>query len=120
MREVGIADSGEGLAAAFDKISLFSQNCKYKDCTHRHENGCAVIEGVEKGEIDRRSYENYLKMQKEKEHFESSIAERRKKDKELSKIVKNYKKVKKRNKFLNIQLEKWLILKIIDNNIKKF
>lgn len=62
------------------------------DCTHTNEIACSVLEAVENGEIDEASYENYLKMEREKAHFESTIEERRKKDKEFGKILKNYKK----------------------------
>lgn len=98
MREVGIADSAGGLEITFDKIVSLAQDCKFKDCTHTNETGCAVIDAVEKGEIDRASYDNYLKLEREKAHFESSVAERRKKDKEFGKMVKNYKKDIKRKK----------------------
>lgn len=92
MREVGIADSASGLEITFDKIIRLAQNCKFKDCKHTNEAGCAVIEAVAKGEIDRAAYDNYLKLEREKAHFESSIVERRKKDKEFGKMMKNYKK----------------------------
>ena len=98
MREVGIADSTSGLEITFDRIVGLSQNCKFKDCTHTTEIGCYVLEAIEKGEIDSASYENYLNMEREKVHFESTVAERRKKDKEFGKIVKNYKKDMNRNK----------------------
>ena len=58
MREVGIADSTSGLEITFDMIVSLSQNCKFKDCTHTNEIGCSVLEAVEKGEIDKASYEN--------------------------------------------------------------
>jgi len=61
--------------------------------------GCAVLEAVENGEIDNASYENYLRMEREKAHFESTVAERRKKDKEFGKIMKNYKKDLNRNRY---------------------
>ena len=92
MREVGIADSSGGLEMTFDTITVLSQNCKFKDCKHTNEMGCAVIEAVEKGELDRGSYENYLKLEKEKAHFDSSVVERRKKEKIFGKMMKNYKK----------------------------
>ncbi len=98
MREVGIADSTSGLAITFDKIVSLSQYCKFKDCTHTSEVGCSVLDAVEKGEIDRASYENYLKMEREKAHFESTVEERRKKDKEFGKFLKNYKKEMKKNR----------------------
>ena len=92
MREVGIADSSGGLAITFDLIMQYSKDCRFKNCTHTNEAGCSVIEAVEKAEIDRASYENYLKMQRENAYFESTVAERRKKDKDFGKMLKNYKK----------------------------
>jgi ribosome biogenesis GTPase / thiamine phosphate phosphatase len=99
MREVGIADSAGGLEITFNNIVSLSQNCKFKDCTHTNEIGCYVLEAIEKGEIEKASYENYLKMEREKIHFESTVEERRKKDKEFGKFVKNYKKGMKKNRF---------------------
>ncbi len=97
MREVGIADAGNGLEITFDLIFQLSGDCKFKDCTHTNEVGCAVLEAVENGEIDPASYENYRKMEREKAHFEASIAEKRKREKEFGKIMKNYKKDIRRN-----------------------
>lgn len=98
MREVGIADSSDGIEVVFDKIYEFAKNCKFADCTHTNETGCAVLEAVDSGEIDEKAHENYLKLEKEKAYFESTANERRKKGKDLAKIVKNYKKHKKRNR----------------------
>ena len=98
MREVGIADAAGGLETTFEMIVRISANCKFKDCTHTIEKGCAVLEAVEKGEIDKASYENYLKMEREKSHFESSIEEKRKKDKDFGKMIKNYKKDTRKKK----------------------
>ncbi|MBI9034374.1 MAG: ribosome small subunit-dependent GTPase A [Bacteroidales bacterium] len=98
MREVGIADSTGGLEMTFERIIELSKNCKFKDCTHTTEIDCAVISAVDKGEIEEHSFENYLKMEREKEHFESTVAERRKKDKDFGKMIKQYKKNKKSNK----------------------
>jgi ribosome biogenesis GTPase len=92
MREIGIIDSTEGLVNTFDKIFSFSKKCKFSDCTHTGEVGCAVFEEVEHGEIDRKSYENFLKIEREKDHFDLTVAEKRKKDKSFGKMVKNFKK----------------------------
>ena len=99
MKEVGIADSTSGLEITFDLIFKHAQNCKFKDCTHTNEKGCSVIEAVEKGELDKASYENYMKMEREKAHFDSTVIERRKKDKDFGKMIKNYKKDITKNKF---------------------
>lgn len=99
MREVGIADSGSGLERTFEKILELSKACRFKDCTHISEIGCAVLQAVENGEIDEESYENYLKMEREKAHFESTVAERRKKEKIFGKMMKNYKNTMKKKKY---------------------
>jgi ribosome biogenesis GTPase len=99
MREVGIADTADGLETTFDIIASLSRNCRFKDCTHTGETGCSVLEAVEKGEIERSHYENFLKMEKERMHFESSAAERRKRDREFGKLMKNYKKDVNKNKY---------------------
>ncbi|MCF8389773.1 MAG: ribosome small subunit-dependent GTPase A [Bacteroidales bacterium] len=99
MKEVGIADSGEGLETTFETITELSKTCRYKDCSHTTEMGCSVLHALENEEIDKLSYENYMKMQREKEHFESSVADRRKKDKDFGKMVKNFKKDRKKLKY---------------------
>jgi ribosome biogenesis GTPase len=60
----------------FDKITELSSECRFKDCTHTTEIDCAVITVVENGELDRSSYENYLRMEREKQHFDMTIAEK--------------------------------------------
>jgi ribosome biogenesis GTPase len=98
MREVGVADSSSGLETTFDHILSLARDCKFKDCSHTGETGCAVIAAVEQGEIDQASYENYLKMEREKAHYESTLAERRRKERQWGKMYKNYKKeIKKKD-----------------------
>jgi ribosome biogenesis GTPase len=92
MREVGIADTEGGLETTFDRIIALAADCKFKDCTHTSEIGCAVLEAVEQGIVDPKSYENFLKMEREKAHFETTAAEKRKKDQRFGKMIKNYKK----------------------------
>ncbi|MFN8208580.1 MAG: ribosome small subunit-dependent GTPase A [Bacteroidales bacterium] len=97
MREVGITDAAGGIAITFDRIQELSAQCRYPDCTHSSEAGCAVILAVEAGEIELAVYENYLRMERERAHFESSAYEKRKKEKSFGRIMKNYKKDMKRN-----------------------
>jgi ribosome biogenesis GTPase len=94
MREVGIADAGSGLAVTFDVIERLSENCRFKDCTHTSETGCAVLEALETGDLEADLYENYLRMLREKDHFESTVAEKRKKEKAQALVIKHYKKGK--------------------------
>jgi ribosome biogenesis GTPase len=92
MREVGITDSSEGFEMTFDEIFNLSQNCKYNDCTHTNEDGCAILDALENDDLNAESYENFLKMEKERKHFESNAQERKKKGKDLGKLIKNMKK----------------------------
>lgn len=98
MREVGIADSTGGLETTFDQIITLSQSCRFKDCTHTSESGCSVLEALEQGVVDKNSYENWLKMEREKAHFTSTVAERRRKDKQFGKMVKHFKRDLKKNR----------------------
>lgn len=91
MREIGIIDASDGLETTFDHIISLSRTCRFKDCTHTNEIDCAVIEALEQGQIDRNGYENFLKIEREKVHFDLSVAEKRKKDKSFGKMVKNFK-----------------------------
>jgi len=73
MREVGTTDAKKGTEAVFNRIAMLSEKCRFRDCTHTTESGCAVLEALNKGELDRDSYENYLKLEREREYFESSL-----------------------------------------------
>ena len=92
MREVGVTDVEGGLEVTFDRIAELAQDCKFTDCTHTTEIGCAVLDAVQHGELDEASYTNYQKMKSEAAHFRTTLAERRRKDKEFGKMVKRYKK----------------------------
>lgn len=88
MREVGITDTSRGLEVTFDTILEYAEQCKFKDCTHNHEKGCAVQKAIENGDLDLEAFANFRKMEREKEHFESDALERKKKDKDLGKLIK--------------------------------
>jgi ribosome biogenesis GTPase len=92
MREIGITDATEGFEMTFDEVLNLSQDCKYNNCTHTNEDGCSVLRALDKGELNSQTYENFLKMKKERIHYESSSAERKKKGKDLGKLIKNMKK----------------------------
>lgn len=97
MKELGITDDGDGIAATFEDIHELAQRCRFPDCRHMGEAGCAVVEGVNNGSVSRESYENYLKIQKEQERFQTTVAEKRKKEKQFGKLVKTYYKIKNRS-----------------------
>ena len=75
----------------------YSPECRFRDCTHTHEEGCAILAAVESGDIEESRYRNFLKLRKESEFYDMSYQEKRKKDKSFGKMVKNYKKFKRNN-----------------------
>ena len=99
MREVGITDLGGGLEVTFDTIFALAEQCRFKDCTHTHENGCAVLAALDNGELEEEAYANFRKMEKEKQHFETSVQERRRRDKSLGKMYKEIQKQRKKDKY---------------------
>lgn len=99
MREVGITDNSSGLEITFDEIANLSLNCKFNDCSHTNEKGCAILKALENGELDNDSYLNFQKMERERTFFDSSLVERKKKDKDLGKLIKNVVKQRKKNKY---------------------
>jgi len=99
MRAVGITNSSDGLEMTFDGISHLAQECKFSDCTHTNEIGCAVLAAIENKALDADSYANFIKMEKEKLHFESDAIERKKKDKIFGKMIKSVVKQRRKNKY---------------------
>ena len=99
MRELGMTDNIEGVKTTFQEIFDLSLKCKFPDCKHIDEIGCAVIEAVNGGTIDKDSLDNFIKIQSEQQRFQTTIVEKHKKDKAFGKMVKNYKKDIKKNNF---------------------
>lgn len=71
IRELQLWNAEEGLQNTFGEFAEFEEVCKYKDCTHTHEKGCAVLAALEKGEVSKERYDNYIKMRKELEYLET-------------------------------------------------
>jgi len=99
MRELGMTDSADGIESTFETITRLSSQCRFNDCSHTTENGCAITEAVAGGKLSNETYDNFLRMQREQQWFETTMAEKRKKDKEFGKMIKSVLKRRKKNKF---------------------
>jgi ribosome biogenesis GTPase len=89
MREIQLNASDEGLSSAFEDIEQLMEQCRYRDCKHNGEPGCAIKSALAAGELDRSRYDNYLKMERE-----LAYAERRENEK-LRRVDKASKKLRK-------------------------
>ena len=94
VREFGLAIDNTGSFADMLAISGYAKACRFRDCGHRDEPGCAVREAVNKGQLPAGVYESFLKLQREARHFSSSEHEKRQKDKSFSRLVGEAKKQK--------------------------
>lgn len=71
LRELQLWDAEEGISQVFSDIEDIALSCKFRDCFHRNETGCAVRKAIEDGLLDAGRLENYLKVQKEQEYITS-------------------------------------------------
>lgn len=94
VREFGLAMDDPNSLSEMLEISEYEQSCRFKDCSHTGEPGCAVLEAVNSGFLDHKVYESYLKLRREAWHFSTSEHEKRKRDKSFSKLVDEVKKRK--------------------------
>ncbi len=68
MRELQLWDTGEAMGGAFADIEALAEACRFRDCRHRQEPGCAVRAAVSSGEVPAGRLESYLKLQDEQAH----------------------------------------------------
>jgi ribosome biogenesis GTPase len=92
MRELGLLGAGDAVSATFSEIDDFAVNCRFSDCTHTKEPGCAVLRAVKSGELSEERYQNYLKLKQETDFYDLSYVEKRQKDRAFGHFVKSVKK----------------------------
>ncbi len=88
IREVGMTGSDTGIDKVFNEIDTLSRKCKFADCSHTNEPGCAVLKALEEKILDENRYENYTKLHKEAEYYKMTDLEKREKDRKFGKFVK--------------------------------
>jgi len=100
MREFGLSFEeqfeNKGIFPVIDK---FAHLCRYSDCHHIEEEGCAVIDAFNKGEIKEEVYQSYLKLLKEQQRFNISAEERKRMGKQFGKMVREVKDYRKKYKY---------------------
>ena len=94
-------DTSGSISAVFDDVEKIIMQCKFKNCQHNNEPGCAINSALQDGTLDEGRYKSYLKLQKEIRFFE-----RRKKHRAFVQRKKDMKKeIAKRNK--KMRRQKW-------------
>ncbi len=98
MRELQLVDVGDALEDVFHEISERGQHCRFADCDHESEPGCAVRAAIEAGDIDEDRLRRYRKLQAEDRRNSESMAQRRSRDKSLSRFYKAVQSDQRRRK----------------------
>jgi ribosome biogenesis GTPase / thiamine phosphate phosphatase len=96
MRELGLVGAGDGLDLSFEDIRLLAAECRFLDCRHGQEPGCAVRAAVETGAVSEERYRSYIKLRKESEYHEMSYVDKRKKDRAFGRHIKSSLKIMKK------------------------
>lgn len=94
VRELQLTDAETGVAEVFSDLDALSAECRFNDCAHQSEPGCAVLAALERGDIDAARLGRWRKLLAEDRHNTASLAERRSKDKAFGKMIKHVKKLK--------------------------
>jgi len=97
MRELGNIAVEAGIEETFSEITTLADQCRFADCSHTQERGCAILAALDAGEIPVQRYESFMKLVRESAFHEMSFLEKKKKDRAFGKMVKTVMKYK-RNK----------------------
>ena len=98
MRELQLFDCADGVAETFSDIEALAEKCRFSDCQHDSEPGCAVINAIETGQLEQRRLNNYLKLMREQQRNSATLAERRASYKQQTKMYRNIQTACRRRK----------------------
>ena len=98
MREIGMAQTQGGLEATFHQIVELASQCKFSDCRHDGEPGCAIEEALTQGTLELEVFNNYRKLKREEARYVTSLQEQRRKDRAQGKFYKSVIARKKRTR----------------------
>ncbi|HNP35651.1 MAG TPA: ribosome small subunit-dependent GTPase A [Woeseiaceae bacterium] len=98
MRELQLVDVTAGLSDAFAEIAELADECRFDDCRHEAEPGCAVRAAIENGTLDEGRLRRYRKLVSENRRNSQTAAERRSRDRSLSKLYKSIQTGRRRDK----------------------
>jgi len=98
MRELQLVDVGEALDDVFTEIAALAGNCRFSDCSHEREPGCAVLAAIERGELDEDRLRRFRKLLSEDRRNTESMADRRARDRLTGRTYKSIQSAKRRLK----------------------
>ncbi|MCL1046757.1 ribosome small subunit-dependent GTPase A [Shewanella electrodiphila] len=87
MRELQLSACEQGVSETFSEITELATQCRFADCQHNSEPGCAIQNALDKGDIDQRRLISYQKLMREQAMNSATLAQKRAKDKALGKMI---------------------------------
>lgn len=96
MRGLGVADVVAGINEVFSEISTLEDQCRFRDCKHEGEPGCAVAAAIEAGDVTPERLKRFQKLRREDAIATETVAQARERNKKFTKGVKKAMKKKKR------------------------
>jgi len=96
MRSVPLVDAGAGVGAVFADLEELARSCRFNDCQHDTEPGCAIRAAIKSGDLDPARLARWQKLRREDQLNSETVAQARKRDKAFGKMVKSAMKHKPR------------------------
>ncbi|MEP1206203.1 MAG: ribosome small subunit-dependent GTPase A [Rhizobiaceae bacterium] len=92
MREIQLTEAQSGISNLFSDLEELAGQCRFNDCSHTQEPGCAILAGLESEQIDADRLQRWRKLLAEEAFNSASLAERKAKDKNLGKLIRQVQK----------------------------
>jgi ribosome biogenesis GTPase len=98
LREIQIWLDNEGMENTFRDVMEFAEQCRFRDCSHSNEPGCAVLGAIETGDLDEDRFQSYLKLQREMRHLSmrQNVKARRQASKNFQKKIRRVQEERKK------------------------
>ncbi|MEZ9232953.1 ribosome small subunit-dependent GTPase A [Vibrio amylolyticus] len=87
MRELQLSDCEQGVSDTFGEITQLAEQCRFSDCSHGAEPGCAIQAALDDGSLEERRFTSYQKLMREQAFNSATLAEKRAKDKAFGKMI---------------------------------
>ncbi|ACT92666.1 ribosome small subunit-dependent GTPase A [Dyadobacter fermentans] len=100
MREFGVTLDADDQGMHYHPLlAALAADCRFHDCTHLHEPGCAITAAVQSGELPREVYDSYLKISREQAHYQGDSIEKKRAERQFGKMAKQVVQYRKQRKY---------------------
>jgi ribosome biogenesis GTPase len=98
MRELRIGASDHGIDVVFDELESLAHACRFRDCAHEDDAGCALRAAVAAGQLDERRLRSYLKLRREAANANRTVRERRERERHFGRLYRNVQRQRRKER----------------------